>query len=171
MAANLARIPRIMADLAHVPFTKNDYVRDLFNTVESKEYILGDIVEMCPITKHCTSLGKKEGKYRFYTSSQTDKYYLDTYEIDEECLIIGNCGSANVHYANKFTPSKYVTVCKIISKYKSAISAEYLYNYYLYNIDLLENKFDEYKLLDRTNILDLEFKLPSLKIKRKYLLR
>ena len=122
---------------------------------------LGDIVELYKTTKHCTSLGKEEGKYRFYSSSQTDKLFIDKNEIDKESIIIGNGGCANVHYDIKYTPSKHVTSCFIKNdKY----IAKYIYYYLRININVLEKEFSGggLKWLNREKITNI--KIPSISL-------
>lgn len=90
--------------------------------------------------------------------------YIDTYEIDKESVIIGNGGSANVHYDILFTPSKHVTVCNIIDKYEHTISHKYLYQYLNTNIYLLRSKFfgGGIKWLNRENIKTIPIIVPSI---------
>lgn len=125
---------------------------------------LGDITKFYPTTKHCTSIGKEIGKYRFYSSSQKDKLFLDSYEIDNESIIIGNGGSANVHYDIKFTPSKHVTVCNIIDEYSDKIMYRYMYWYLLINLHMLEEGFSGggLKWLNREKIKDINIQLISI---------
>ena len=118
---------------------------------------LGDICDMAPTTKHCTSVGQKEGKYRFYSSSQTDRLYLNTFEISKECIIIGNGGCANIHYDIRFTPSKHVTACYINDDNINNYSVKYIYIYLRLNVYLLEEKFSGggLKWLNREKIKSL----------------
>jgi type I restriction-modification system DNA methylase subunit len=102
---------------------------------------LGDVCNLYPTTKHCTNIGKNNGNYRFYSSSQKDLLYLDTFEIDKESIIIGNGGTANIHYDFKFTPSKHVTVCYLKDNFVKTINVKYLYHYFRININILESKF------------------------------
>jgi type I restriction enzyme S subunit len=116
---------------------------------------LGNICELYPTTKYCTSIGKENGKYRFYSSSQNDKLYIDTPEINKESIIIGNGGTANVHYDTNYTPSKHVTCCFINNdKY----STKYIYYFLRCNIKLLEDNFSGggLKWLNREKIKKLQ---------------
>ena len=121
---------------------------------------LGDIVDLHPTTKHCTSMGKENGKYRFYSSSQTDVLYVDKNEIDKESVIIGNGGTANVHYDIKYTPSKHVTCCFPNENFK----AKYLYYYLHININVLRINFSGggLKWLNREKISNI--KIPSISL-------
>lgn len=122
---------------------------------------LGDIFTLYPTTKHCTSIGKDKGKYRFYSSSQIDKLYCDDAEINKESIIIGNGGCANVHYDTNFTPSKHVTACFSNS---NNINIKLIYYYFRINMNILENEFSGggLKWLNRTKIENIKIPLLSL---------
>jgi len=122
---------------------------------------LGEVCEMYPTTKYCTSIGNITGKYRFYSSSQKDKLYLDSFEINKESIIIGNGGTANVHYDNQFTPSKHVTACYLKCNIKN-ITIKFIYWYFRININIIENDFNGggLKWLNREKIS--QFKIPNL---------
>jgi len=128
---------------------------------------LGDIFNFLPTTKHTSSIGKSEGKYRFYNSSQTDKLYLDNYEIDKESVIIGNGGSICVQIDKYFTASKHVTVCQIRDTNKYNI--KYVYYYLLNNVELLRNLSAGSTItwLNKTNMGNLEIPIPSLEVQQK----
>lgn len=141
----------------------DDYVEKKEITYNGIEYkTLGEVFELYPTTKHKTSLGKTSGKYRFYNSSQTDKLYLNTYEINKESLIIGNGGASNIHYDIQFTPSKHVTVCFIKKNYEKTINLKFIYYYFYINRIQMEEMFNGggLKWLNRTNIKKL--KIPIL---------
>src|SRR3989338_10923054 len=147
-------------------FNYDDYKEDdkLPNFKECEIKKLGDVINMLSTTKHVSSLGNKEGKYRFYNSSQTDKLYMDTFEIDKESVIIGNGGDLCVHYDIKFTPSKHVTVCQALDK----INMKYLYYYLLINKDKL-NKLSAgvtIQWLNKQNLSKLQIPIPNLTIQK-----
>lgn len=128
---------------------------------------LGKICDFLPTTKHTSSIGKNTGKYRFYNSSQKNKLYLDTCEIKEESIIIGNGGGICVHYDTQFTPSKHVTVCQVIKK--SKIKSKYVYYYILQNVNKLVRMSagSTIKWLNKTNMGKMKIPIPSLKIQNK----
>lgn len=132
-----------------------------FGDVELKKLI--DICNFLPTTKHTSSIGQQTGIYRFYNSSQTDLLYLDTFEVNEESVIIGNGGSICVHYDTKFTPSKHVTVC---TKKETDIDLKYIYYYLLINVDKLKqlNAGSTIQWLNKTNIGNLEIPVPSVQV-------
>lgn len=121
-------------------------VDDYFKVAEVKQDMsgwikLGDVCDMYPTTKHCTNIGKPIGQYRFYSSSQSDLLFLDTYEINKESLIIGNGGSPNVHYDTMFTPSKHVTALNLKNNNLDKFMIKYLYYYFRLNVNILAGGF------------------------------
>tara|TARA_Y100001958_G_scaffold133525_1_gene103671 strand:- start:2478 stop:5273 length:2796 start_codon:yes stop_codon:yes gene_type:complete len=108
-------------------------VQDILNqkdiSLTGKEYNKIDIIpgdgyelvrlgDICNLTGrgHYTSIGKKEGKYRFYNSSQNSKLYVDFCDIQELSIILGQGGSFNIHIDSNFTPSKHVCVLQLNEK-------------------------------------------------------
>jgi hypothetical protein len=81
----------------------HEYLED-----EKKEYNdkisikkLGDICNFLPKSKRPASYGKSQGKYNFYTSSQTCNKYCDIFDYEDKCIIIGTGGNANIKYDKK----------------------------------------------------------------------
>ena len=123
---------------------------------------LGELCKFLPSTKHCTNIGLENGNYRFYNSSLNGKkLYLNSYEIKEESLIIGNGGNANVHIDKEFTPSKHVTVLQLIN---NDIILKYIYYYLLTNLDILNNKSNGVSIswLNREGIKNIKIPIPPL---------
>lgn len=81
-------------------------MKTVYCPVEFELKKMDDFVEILPATKHNTSIGKDEGKYKFYNSTKEEKLFLNTYEIEKESIILGNGGLFNIHYGEKFTASK-----------------------------------------------------------------
>lgn len=120
---------------------------------------LGDICECLTTTKHCTNIGKTNGKFKFYNSSQNSNLYVDFCEITEYSIILGQGGNFNIHFDKDFTPSKHV--CVIQSIKKNIILLKYLY----YIIPELQ-KFiivngSTISWLNKTNIKNLELPIPK----------
>ena len=121
---------------------------------------LGDICEMLPTTKHCSNIGKKEGLYRFYNSSQTDKLYLNSSEIEKESVIIGNGGDLCIHYDKKFTPSKHVTVIHM----NNETLTKFIYYFMFYNINIIKNLTTggAIQWLNKEKIRNINIPIPSI---------
>jgi hypothetical protein len=66
---------------------------------------LGELCNFLPKSKRQASYGEKNGKYPFYTSSQICSKYCDEYDYENECLIIGTGGTANIKCDSKFSCS------------------------------------------------------------------
>lgn len=97
-----------------------------------------DIFNKCKKSTLCASNGNDAGKYPFYTSG-SDIKFCDDFLYDNECLIIGNGGTANVnYYKGKFSTANhsFVYTCKS-DKYL----CKFAYLFLKYNIDLLQNGF------------------------------
>ncbi len=124
---------------------------------------LGELCAMLPTTKHCTNIGLTEGNYRFYNSSENDKLYLNNYEIEDECVIVGNGGNININIDNKFTASKHVTVLKLD---KNIVLTKYVYYYLISNKNLLEeiSKGATIKWINKENLSNIQIPVPSLEV-------
>ncbi len=136
-------------------------IKSLFESKETKA--LGEISTFLPSNDYKTSMGKKEGKYRFYNSSiNNDKpLFLDTCEIDKPSIIIGNGGSPNVNYDINFTASKHVTVCQTDeTKYDS----KYMYMFFKYNMQIFDDisKGATMNWINRESLGTLKIPIPSI---------
>ncbi|MFH1052874.1 MAG: restriction endonuclease subunit S [Candidatus Woesearchaeota archaeon] len=103
-----------------------------------KTVTLGEIFEFEKKSKIKAGEGLKEGKYKFFTSSDTQSKFLNEYIFEGEYLIFATGGHAGIHYCDeKFATS---TDCFVV-KAKDKILSKYIY-YFLYgNIGLLEAGF------------------------------
>ena len=137
-----------------------DYNKKVIICGEGYELVrLGDISEFKATTKHYTNIGKKEGKYRFYTSSQENKLYVDFKEIDIYSIILGQGGNFNIHFDINFTASKHVCVIQL-KKYNL-----YLLKYIFYLIPLIQEYLisngSTISWLNKTNISNLQIPIPK----------
>lgn len=116
---------------------------------------LGDICEFQPKSKRKASYGKVEGKYNFYTSSDKVKK-CDVVDYDEECLIIGDGGVANIQMDDKFSCSDHNYIIK--TKYN-----KYIYNLLKGSIDLLSDGFtgSVIKNLSKDYLNNLQIPIPK----------
>jgi len=116
---------------------------------------LGNICKFQPKSKRNASFGKALGKYNFYTSSEKIQK-CDIADYNEECLIIGNGGIANIKIDNKFSCSDHNYVIKT------------KYNYYIYylllgKIELLSNGFtgSTLKNLSKDYLINIKIPIPK----------
>ena len=98
---------------------------------------LGEVCEFLPKSKRQASYGEKDGEYPFYTSSQTCSKYCDSYDYEDECLIIGTGGTANIKYSRQFSCS----TDNFVIKMNKGHSLKYIYYYLLINIEILQRGF------------------------------
>ena len=116
---------------------------------------IGDICEFMPKSKRNASFGKSIGIFNFYTSS--DKVQkCDVADYNEECLIIGSGGIANIKIDTIFSCS----VDNLLLKSK--------YNYYLYsflkgNMNFLKDGFvgSTLKHLSKDYLQNLQIPIPK----------
>jgi type I restriction enzyme S subunit len=86
--------------------------------------------------------GLKKGEYCFFTSSQVQSKYFDTYQHSEPSLIFGTGGNASIHYFDKpFSTSTDCLVAKLKSDLKAKFRIKFVYYYLHGNLYILENGF------------------------------
>lgn len=120
---------------------------------------LGDIAEFKPKSKRKANDGKKEGKYNFYTSS--DKIQkCDEADYNEECLIIGSGGVANIKIDKMFSCSADNFIVK--TNYNN-----YIYCIITGNINLLADGFtgSTLKHISKEYLKNLQIPIPKSKDK------
>ena len=122
--------------------------------------IFGEVCKFLPKSKRQASYGEKSGLYPFYTSSQTCSKYCDEYDYDDECLIIGTGGNANVKYSNKFSCS----TDNFVIKTNAGQLVKYIYYYLSINIEVLQNGFVGVGLkhISKEYISNIKIPIPSL---------
>lgn len=148
------------------------YHADYSNDNEQLEN-LADDVKMCKINDICTflpkskrqaSFGKEEGSFPFFTSSQILKKYCNETDYNDECIIIGTGGNANIKYCNgKFSCSTDNFILK--TKDKSSVSIKYIFYYLLSNMHLLQKAFQGYSTINHLSkeyLQNLSIPIPPL---------
>jgi restriction endonuclease S subunit len=120
---------------------------------------LGDICEYLPTTKHYTNIGKENGKYKFYNSSQENKLYVDFCEVKDYSIILGQGGNFNIHIDKNFTASKHVCVLQLIK------TNDILLRYIYYIIPLLKQLLitngSTISWLNKTSISNMLISIPK----------
>jgi type I restriction enzyme S subunit len=121
---------------------------------------LGEICKFLPKSKRQASYGEKQGQYPFYTSSQTCSKYCGGYDYEDECLIIGTGGNANIKYSSKFSCSTDNFVIKINPEQL----VKYVYYYLSINIEVLQKGFIGVGLqhISKEYISKIKIPIPSL---------
>ena len=121
---------------------------------------LGEICSFLPKSKRQASYGNKKGLYPFFKSSNKINSYVDEPDYEEESLIIGTGGSANIKHGHKFSCS----TDNLLLKTKNTVIAKYIYYYLSQNINILENGFigSALKHISKKYISKIKIPIPSL---------
>ena len=141
-----------------------EYMKDENEAIEYEEGVivktLGEVCKFLPKSKRQASYGEKLGNYPFYTSSQICSKYCDEYDYEDECLIIGTGGNANIKYSSKFSCSTDNFVIKI----NSELLVKYIYYYLLINIEVLHKGFIGVGIqhISKEYISNIKIPIPSL---------
>lgn len=117
---------------------KSQFIEEIKEINDSKT--LGQIIKYLPKSKLNASVAVESGKYPLFVSSveQTKRYNIPQY--NDECVLIGNGGVANVSYYNgKFASTSHMFICK--PKDESVLTTRYLYLYLNANLHLLQEGF------------------------------
>lgn len=119
---------------------------------------LGDIVESLGKGKRPASFENKNGAINFYKSS-FEIYKCDSSDFDTEALIIGDGGSANLHYVNgKFSASDHTYIFK---PQNNQISLRYIYFVIRNNLEILQAGFKGIALQNiAKKFIENEIKIP-----------
>jgi type I restriction-modification system DNA methylase subunit len=132
-------VKTLLVDAPIEKIISNSYSLNYTEYIEIKEekygndiYIknLGDICKFLPKSKRQASYGEKKGIYPFFKSSLNLKSYVDIADYNEESLIIGDGGDANINYRIEFSASDHCYILQ--NKNKQCIILKYVF-YYLYN--------------------------------------
>ena len=152
----------------------SEYIKDEIEEEEEEDqykdgiYIktFGEICTFLPKSKRRASYGNKQGKYPFYTSSQSCNKYCDIYDYEGECLIIGTGGSANIKYSNIFSCSSDNFIIKINN---NQLLIKYIYYYLLINIKILQKGFVGVGLqhMSKKYLSNIKIKIPLIEQQQK----
>ena len=124
---------------------------------------LEEVCKFLPKSKRPASYGNKKGDYPFYTSSKKIiSKYCDTYDYNEESLIIGDGGVANINYDTQFSASDHCYILQ--NKDKDILNLEYVYYYLYYNLEILKEFFKGLGLknISKKNVENIKIPIPSL---------
>jgi len=120
---------------------------------------LGNLCKFLPKSKRQASYGEASGLYPFYTSSQICSKFSNTYDYDQESLIIGTGGTSNVKYSCKFSCSTDNFIIKI----NDGCSAKYIYYYLLNNLNVLQKGFIGVSIqhISKDYLINIKITIPS----------
>lgn len=104
-------------------------------TVNAEKVKLGDVCTFLSKSKRLASFGSERGNYQFYSSSEKVKW-CDVADYNEEAVIIGTGGKANVKISSNFSCSADNFIVK-----SNNILNKYIFYYLHQNINVLERLF------------------------------
>ena len=134
-------------------------IKHIQENEKCEEVKLGDIIEyMKKKNKYQVKDGYKNGKYKFYTSSQNNILYRDDYEFEEKYILLGRGGNCSIHLANKFSVSHDDVYVINIKKY----NITYIYYYLNLNLNIINDTFkgSTIKHTSISKLNELKIKLP-----------
>jgi len=123
---------------------------------------LGEICKFLPKSKRNAKYGSKEGAYPFFKSSIKVDSFVNEPDYEEESLIIGDGGEANINYGLKFSTSDHCYILQ--NKNKSLINLKYVYYYLFNNLAMMNQLYTgvAIKNISKTNIEGIKIPVPSL---------
>ena len=109
----------------------------------------------------------KNGKYPFYTSSSIINKRTNKPLYNKVSLVIGNGGSANIHYAD--VPFAATSHCYIAVANSSNVNTKFVYYYLSTNLRILERGFKGagLKNISAKYVEEIEVPLPELEAQNK----
>jgi type I restriction-modification system DNA methylase subunit/restriction endonuclease S subunit len=122
---------------------------------------LDELCKFLPKSKRNAKYGNKEGLYPFFKSSIKVDSYVDEPDYEEESLIIGDGGEANINYGVKFSTSDHCYILQ--NKNKSFLNIKYAYYYLYHNLDIMKQLYTgvAIKNISKTNIEGIKIPVPS----------
>lgn len=144
----------------------NKYIIEEEGKFEGIEYKkLCDICNFLPKSKRKASYGEEQGQYRFYTSSIKSKK-CNTADYNEEALIIGTGGNANIKYDCLFSCS---TDNFVLANKKDNVSLKFVFYYLKNNMYIIESGFSgsTIKHISKKYIQNIEIPIPDIYIQNK----
>ena len=136
-------------------------IEDICENYDCEEVKLGDICNyISKKNKYTANDGFKTGKYKFYTSSQTNILFRNDYEFEETYILLGRGGNVSIHISKNFSVSHddvYVINTKII------LNLYYLYYLLIINKNLIIETFkgSTIKHTSKTKLNEIKIKLPT----------
>lgn len=121
---------------------------------------LSDILILQPKSKIKAGEGKNTGKYKFFTSSNSQNKFFDDYQYDKPALIFGTGGNASIHFCEeKFATS---TDCLVFFAEEKRL-LKFIYLYLSGNMQILENGFKGagLKHISKQYILNISLSIPE----------
>ncbi|MCM1114087.1 MAG: restriction endonuclease subunit S [Clostridium sp.] len=106
--------------------------------------------------------GKKEGVYKFFTSSNIQTKYVDFFQYDKPALIFGTGGIPSVHYCDE--PFSTSTDCIVFYSNRKDYALKSLYLFFESHMQLLEDGFHGAGLQHISKKYILDIQVPDISI-------
>lgn len=127
---------------------------------------LGSIFDFVGKGQRPAAFANENGPVPFYVSSLSMKR-CNSADFDMEALIIGDGGSANIHYANgAFSASDHIYILR--SKDNAPVVIKYVYYMIHANLNLIEDGFQGQGLknVSKKHLLTIQIPLPPLDVQK-----
>jgi type I restriction-modification system DNA methylase subunit len=124
------------------------------------EKTLGEVCNFLPKSKRNAKYGNKEGLYPFFKSSIKVDCFVDEFDYNEESLIIGDGGEANINYGIKFSTSDHCYILQ--NKNKLLLNLKYSYYYLYHNLDIMNQLYTgiAIKNISKSSIEAIKIQIP-----------
>jgi type I restriction-modification system DNA methylase subunit len=132
----------------------------VLESLESKSIEINELVNYHKTKNgYQASDGNKEGKYRFYTSSQKKILFRDDYEFEDKHILLGNGGKFSCHITSKFSISDHVFALSN----NSQIPIEFIYHQIINKKQEIEKLFRGSCLrnLGKGDLLKIKISIPK----------
>ncbi len=127
---------------------------------------LEEVAVFLPKSKRKAGDGKPKGLYPFFSSSPKQNKFINTYDYNNEAIILGTGGGPSIHISKNFSTSADTFV--IQPKYKN-LTNKFFYFLLLSEIDFLKRGFKgaALKHLSKEYLKQMEVPLPSIDLQKK----
>ena len=130
-------------------------INNIIDNEDCEEKTINELCKFLKKSKRPASYGKNEGKYNFYSSSDKIKK-CDISDFNEDCLIIGTGGIANIKKSKNFSCSadNIIITTEIIN---------YLYFYFKNNMNILSDGFEGsvIKHISKDYVMKIKIPIPT----------
>ncbi len=111
--------------------------------------------------------GLESGRYKFFTSSETQTKFINNYNYNKECLIFSSGGNPAIHYCNE--PFSASNDCFIFSSDNKELSLKFVYYYFKKNMNILEKGFRGagLKHLSKNYLIKTKIPIPPISVQHK----
>jgi restriction endonuclease S subunit len=141
---------------------KRGYFEDVYEVPKERVGIIEKTLQS-EFSELNVKYGNKEGLYPFFKSSIKVDSYVDEPDYEEESLIIGDGGEANINYGIKFSTSDHCYILQ--NKNKLVLNLKYSYYYLFHNLIIMKQLYTGVgiKNISKSSIDGIKIPIPSLR--------